>query len=51
MAVTLMLCEDPAGSVEQAVLATLAGEVTYQIESDLLSIRAADGSGLDYRAQ
>lgn len=51
MATTMMFCEDPAGSVEQAVTATLAGEVTYEIDSDLLSIRAADGSGLDYRAQ
>ncbi len=50
MAVTLMLCEGDGGSVEQAVLATLAGEVTYSIERDVLSIRAADGSGLDYRA-
>jgi heat shock protein HslJ len=51
MAVTLMLCEGDAGDVEQAVLATLAGEVTYEIDSDVLSIRTADGSGLDYRGQ
>jgi heat shock protein HslJ len=50
MAVTLMLCEEDANRVQDLVLSTLSGEVTYEIESDRLSIRAADGSGLDYRA-
>lgn len=51
MAVTLMLCEEDANSVQDAVLGTLDGEVTYQIDSDRLSIRRDDGSGLEYVAR
>ena len=48
MATTLVLCEFQ--DFEDAVMSTLAGEVEYEIEADLLSIRQADGSGLDFRA-
>jgi hypothetical protein len=45
-----MLCEESANEVQASVVGTLVGEVTYEIEADRLSIRAADGSGLDFRA-
>jgi heat shock protein HslJ len=48
MAVTLMLCEDDANAVQDAVLRTLDGEVSYEIDADRLSIRRDDDSGLDY---
>jgi heat shock protein HslJ len=50
LATTLRFCEGDAGDVEAVVTSTLQGEVDYAIDSDVLSIRAADGSGLDYRA-
>jgi heat shock protein HslJ len=50
LATTLRFCEGDAGEVEIAVTTTLQGEVAYTIDSDVLSIRADDGSGLDYRA-
>ena len=50
IATTLMLCEESANEVQASVVGTLVGEVTYEIEADRLSIRAADGSGLDFRA-
>jgi heat shock protein HslJ len=49
LATTLRFCEGGAGEVETAVTTTLRGEVAYTIDADVLSIRADDGSGLDYR--
>lgn len=47
-ALTKMACKD---SAEAAVLAVLDGEpVTYVQDYDLLTLTAADGSGLQYRA-
>jgi heat shock protein HslJ len=41
-------CEGPAGEVERAVLALLAGEVDYRIDGPVLSLRAGE-RGLDWR--
>jgi heat shock protein HslJ len=48
MATTFVLCEFQ--DFEDALMSTLTGEVEYEIEADLLSIRLADGWGLDFRA-
>ena len=48
MATTLALCEFQ--DFEDAVMSTMTGEVEYEIEADLLSLRQPDGSGLDLRA-
>jgi heat shock protein HslJ len=50
IATTMMLCEDDANQTQDAVLATLDGEVDYAIESDRLSISNPNGRGLEYRA-
>lgn len=42
LALTRMLCEPDAMEVEALVSATLAGEVTYQIDADRLTIDSAD---------
>ena len=48
---TKMACEPDKARLEQAVLAVLrAGDVTYEIEADLLRLRAPGGAGLDLRA-
>ncbi len=48
MATTLALCEFQ--DFEDAVMSTLTGEVTWEIEGNALSLRQPDGSGLDFRA-
>jgi len=50
LAITLMACEEDADRTQTVVLTTLDGEVDYLIESDRLTIRHPDGTGLDYRA-
>lgn len=48
---TKMACAPDRARVEAAVLAVLrAGDVTYEIEADLLRLRAPGGAGLDLRA-
>ncbi len=50
LALTQKACADSATS-EQAVLAVLSGEVSYEQEYDVLTLTAGDGqSGLQYRA-
>lgn len=50
LAMTMRFCEGDPGEVEMVVTTTLIGDVSYEIDSDVLSIRDGDGSGLDYRA-
>jgi heat shock protein HslJ len=50
LAITLRACEEDANRTETVVLTALNGEVDYLIESDRLTIRNPDGTGLDYRA-
>jgi heat shock protein HslJ len=47
---TKMACDDDRMRVERAVLATLDGNVRYQIEADVLSLDAPNGHGLRLRA-
>lgn len=49
LVLTKKACAPAAASVEQAVVATLAGPVRYEIEADSLTL-SADGSGLMLRA-
>jgi heat shock protein HslJ len=49
MMLTKRACEADAARVEAAVTGVLAGTVDYEIEADVLRLRAAD-AGLDYRA-
>jgi heat shock protein HslJ len=49
LAISERACEGPAGEVERAVLALLAGEVDYRIEGPVLSLRAGE-RGLDWLA-
>jgi heat shock protein HslJ len=44
---TRRACEGDAAALEKAILDTLRGEVTYTIDSNRLSLRAANGTGLD----
>lgn len=50
IATTKMACAGPAGEVEQQVLAVLAGDVAWTIDSNALQLRGAAG-GLDLRAR
>jgi heat shock protein HslJ len=50
IATTKMACEPDAMSVEQAVLATLDGEVQYAVEADVLTLTNGD-QGLVLRAE
>jgi heat shock protein HslJ len=50
IATTKMACEGPAMQVEQQVLAVLAGDVAWAIDSNTLQLRGA-GGGLDLRAK
>jgi heat shock protein HslJ len=45
MMVTLMACPPDETALQDAVLAVLDGEVTYEIESDRLSIRRTTPQG------
>lgn len=45
LVLTKRLCEPPASQVEAAVLAVLAGDITYGIDAGTLTLRA-DGGGL-----
>lgn len=47
---TKMACDDDRMRVERAVLATLDGEVRYQIDADVLRLDAPGGHGLRLRA-
>jgi heat shock protein HslJ len=40
-----MACDPPAGDFERSVLAVLAQPMTYRIEANCLTLRAADGNG------
>lgn len=46
MALTKMMCPDEVMSLENAVVATLNGSVTFEIEADRLTLTAASGDGL-----
>lgn len=50
IASTMRACEDELMAVDDAIFATLAGEATYEIEADVLTIRAGD-AGLVLRAE
>jgi heat shock protein HslJ len=50
IASTARACEDELMALEAAVLAALDGEATYQIEADVLTIRASE-AGLVLRAE
>ncbi len=50
IASTTRACEDELMQLETAVFAALAGEATYEIEADVLTIRAGD-AGLVLRAE
>jgi heat shock protein HslJ len=47
---TLIACPAPQGEVENAVSATLSGDVAWAIEGDQLTLEGPDGHGLVYRA-
>jgi heat shock protein HslJ len=47
---TKMACDDDRMRVERAVLATLDGDVRYQIDADVLRLDAPGGHGLRLRA-
>jgi heat shock protein HslJ len=49
IALTKMACEDPAMSVENAVMQMLDGSVGYTVDADLLTL-TKDGRTLTYRA-
>jgi heat shock protein HslJ len=52
IALTRMMCEEPAMQLEAAVTTVLAGEVLYEIDSDRLSLsNTAAGMGLELRAE
>jgi heat shock protein HslJ len=48
---TKMACEPDRMRLEQAVLAVLRDEVTYEIDADVLRLRHPSGKGLDFRAE
>ncbi len=48
---TKMACDDDRMRVERAVLATLDGDVAYQIDADVLRLDGPGGQGLRLRAQ
>lgn len=48
---TKMACEPDRMRLEQAVLGVLEGDVSYEIEADLLRLRHASGKGIDLRAE
>ena len=48
---TKMACEPDRMRLEQAVLGVLEGDVSYEIEADLLRLRHTGGKGIDLRAQ
>jgi heat shock protein HslJ len=48
---TKMACDDDRMRVERAVLATLDGDVRYQIDADALRLDAPNGHGLRLRAR
>jgi heat shock protein HslJ len=54
LAVTRRACADPAvDQLEQAVLAALQGEVTYEITADTMTLRSGEGAdaiGLNFTA-
>ncbi|WP_166380217.1 META domain-containing protein [Catellatospora methionotrophica] len=47
---TKMACADDVDKLERAVLATLKGEVTWQVTADRLTLTGPDGKGLQLRA-
>lgn len=47
---TKMACEDDRMRLERAVLATLEGDVRYEIDADVLSLEGPEGRGLRLRA-
>jgi heat shock protein HslJ len=49
LATTRRACPGDAGKLEQTLLTNLKGDVTYQIDSNRLKLRAA-GNGLDFKA-
>lgn len=51
VAITKMACEQDRMMVENAVLTALTGEVSYEIDSDRLSLRLPSGKGIDLRGQ
>lgn len=51
IATTKIACEADRAALETAVLAVLSGEVSYTIESDVLSLRQQSGKGLRLRGQ
>jgi heat shock protein HslJ len=51
VATTRKACEPDVMTLENAVLAVLTGEVTYEIDSDRLIIKQATGKGLQLRGQ
>jgi heat shock protein HslJ len=48
---TKMACEPDRMRLEQAVLGVLDGDVSYEIEADLLRLRHSSGKGIDLRAE
>ncbi|HEX6684346.1 MAG TPA: META domain-containing protein [Candidatus Limnocylindrales bacterium] len=46
IATTRKACADDLAALSAAVLATLAGEVTFKIDSDVLELRSPNGKGL-----
>jgi heat shock protein HslJ len=51
LGITLKACTGEKGKLEQTVLRTLKGELTYTIEADQLRLRDAKGNGLDFTAR
>jgi heat shock protein HslJ len=47
---TKMACDDDRMRVERAVLATLDGDVRYQVDADVLRLDGPGGRGLRLRA-
>ena len=48
---TKMACEPDRMRLEQAVLGVLEGDVSYEIEADVLRLRHTSGKGIDLRAE
>jgi heat shock protein HslJ len=51
MGQTLIGCGDPMAAVERRVMAVLTGDVAYAIDGDALTLTAASGDGLAFRAR
>jgi heat shock protein HslJ len=51
LALTKMMCPDDVMTLENAVVATLSGPVTFEIEADSLTLTASSGDGLGLRAE